>query len=383
MLLAQKEITHVHLTGAKTTSDVIKKVYGESRSHLSSEDIKARVTSELGCATPVIISPGKYSKTEMKNCARNIVTGKKMFSGSNCLGSQVIVLSQSWNQKDEFRTVLKEELKLTYTDPSYYPGSLDRVKQFISKYDANNVEQIRGTMIPRSRYHNEKMEYSEKELQSWSNDHHTYIIECGVVGTDGFNSYAIDNEIFGPILAIVEVPDNNDKITNIRRHESPDIQYLTNSAVPFVNDKIFGTLSCQLMYPTRKNSLFTSYKKMETQIKQHVISKLNYGTVTVNTYALAGYSPLGFGGQWGAHLKDKEGHSGNGYVGNGYGLRNVDKTVVYGARLSLPILLSKRYLLPALVMDLASNLVVWQSRVQSLIKLCVRRCTVIGKYKNR
>ena len=376
-LLSQKEITNVHLTGALSTSTAIKKVYSQTRPHLSKLDIESRITSELGCATPVLITPAKYTKTELKNCIINIVTGKKMFAGSNCLGSQVIIMSESWEQKYEFRTLLKEVMKNTYTDPSYYPGSLAKVKEFLSKYSADMVEQIRSKMIPRSRFQKEEMNYTDKELSSWSNDHHPYIIECGVAGSKDFNGYAIQNEIFGPVLAIVEVPDAsiNSASDNNLQHESPEINFLVNSAVPFVNNKsnIYGSLSCQLMYPTmRNNSLFRSYKQMEDQLKKHVISKLHYGTVTVNTNPFSGYGAVGFGGQWGAHPKDKDGHSGNGFVGNGYGLQNVDKTVVYGTRLSIPVFIQRQYLLPSFCFDAVCNLCILQSKIQSFVRTFIK-----------
>ena len=185
-------------------------------------------------------------------------------------------------------------------------------------------------------------------------------------GSDQYNGYAIQTEAFGPLLAIVELPSNinNDATTsnNARSDDDTGIGYLVHSAVPFVNNKenIFGTLSCILMHPTRSQF---SYKNYQNMIKEEVISKLNYGTVNVNTHAWMGFFASSRGGQWSAHLKDVHGQSGNGFVGNGYMLKNVEKTIVYGQSLSFPfIMVQKKYLLPSFCFDIMKNALLFLSR---------------------
>jgi hypothetical protein len=384
-LIQRKEITSIHLTGALSTSEAIKKTYAQTRPELSKEDIENDVTSELGCVTPCIITPDKYTRNELKSCIKHLLFGKKMFSGSNCLATQAIILSEDWEQKELFRDMLKEEMKHSSTDPSYYPGSLDRVKEIVSMYDKDRVEQVISPVTQNCRFRYEKEE--EKEFLAYNDNikslSHPYLIECGVAGSKNYNDYAIQNEAFGPILAIVEVPnnlykgsnnemDNDDKNESELHHKDKGINFLTNSGIPFVNDKqnIFGTLSCMLMYPSK--SIFTDrqYRKL---MKQNVISRLNYGTVAVNTNSFMGYAALGYGGQWGAHPKDHRGQSGNGYIGNGFGVKNVDKTVVYGQSLSFPlVLLQKRFSLPSFCLDFISNFMLVKSKFR--FRLPFMRC---------
>ena len=388
-LLKQKEVTHVHLTGALSTSNIITNIFHETRPHLSKQNVINKITSELGCASPILITPSKhYTKHQLRTCAKNIVTGKKMNAGSNCLMSQVIILSTDWEQKELFRTLLKQEMMNTPTDPSYYPGSLRRVKEFVEEYHPDNVQQICGPFVIRSK------SYSKDDVNFVDdNEHHPYLIECGVVGSKDYNDYALQNEIFGPVLAIVELPqtlpatykhdddtyDGEQQLhqqpqqsSNVKTEQEDDtgIEFLVNSALPFVNNKknIFGSLSCVLMHPT-KSSLF-SYHEYQQLIKQRVISQLNYGTVNVNTNSLVGYSAMTLGGQWGAHAKDLKRHSGRGYIGNSFMLQNVEKTVVYGRSLSFPFtLLQKRNLLPAFCLDTVTNLMLMLSKYKRVRRL--------------
>ena len=53
---------------------------------------KKPIFTELGNVTPIIIHPGKWSKSEIKFQARKIVTAKLNNSGFNCIAAQVIVL---------------------------------------------------------------------------------------------------------------------------------------------------------------------------------------------------------------------------------------------------------------------------------------------------
>ena len=59
---------------------------------------------------------------------------KKIFVASNCLGLQVIVVSHSWKQKEEFKRVLVKQMGLTKTDPSYYPKLMDLVRELVEEY---------------------------------------------------------------------------------------------------------------------------------------------------------------------------------------------------------------------------------------------------------
>ena len=363
-LLSQKEITNVHITGAFSTSQTVTDIYSKSRPKLSKQEVKSRITTELGCVSPVIITPSsRYSVRELKNCVKHIVMSKKIYGGSNCCMAQVIILSNEWEQKDLFRKLLVEEMTNSKTEPCYYPGVLDRVNDFIRNYDVQNVKQIDAPVMKRSKFCDSHGQKEEENYVSNASKSHPYLIECGVVGLEDYNDYMLQREIFGPVLGILEIKGTlGDNQPN--HGDDTGIDFLENSVVPFVNNKknIFGTLSCLLIHPTKSPY---SYKTYQNMIKQNVIAKLHYGTVVVNSNVLFGYAAMAQGGQWGAHWKDYGEQSGRGYLGNGFKLKNVEKTVVYGRSLLFPfVLLQKSNMLPAFCFKALNNLILFLSKFQ-------------------
>jgi len=280
-----------------------------------------------------------------------MLTAKKINSGSNCVGMQGIILPESWEQKDEFREILYKELQNTKTDPCYYPGSKERVEEFVEKYggkDSNLVTEVVGPMVVKSTFN----EVDNDKKYDATHDIHPHVIECGVFGTSEYNDYAIKNEAFGPVLAIVELPDVAASTVS-KTTGDENIQYLLHSAIPFVNNKdnIFGSLSCILMYPQK-------YIRNSDSMRE-VISQLNYGTVCINTNGLVGYFSIAAGGQWGSCVHDTTYQSGFGSIGNSFMLKNVEKTVVYSRSLRFPLLLSKRRLLPSFCWDALNEIILF------------------------
>jgi acyl-CoA reductase-like NAD-dependent aldehyde dehydrogenase len=340
-ILSHLNIGHVHVTGALSTAHAIKEKLKESWPELSGEDMENMVTSELGCATPWIIVPGKYSKSELKMAAKHIVTGKKMNSGCNCLCSQVVILPHDWDQKDEFKQILFEKIEEIPTDPLYYPGSLDRLSKIIGKYEPKNVQQIMSHNVDRN-YHGDDTDFVQ-----------TYVVDCGVYGKDGFNDYALKNEAFGPILALVELPGNGNGET-----------YLMGSAVPFVNHKenIYGSLSCSIVYP----------KKYNKEIIKEATAELNYGCVALNTWSFYGYFGIAYGGAWGGSKYDVTGQSGKGLIGNYFLIPDIQKTVVRSRALTFPLIVDKMFLPPKFIMDIASKFFLRKRYFKNLIRKVIK-----------
>ena len=159
---------------------------------------------------------------------------------------------------------------------------------------------------------------------------HPYVVECGVPGTDSYDGHALQNESFGPLIAIVELPGGSVNSTK---------DYLLNTAIPFLNEKenIYGSLCCTLIYP----------EKEDGEVKDMAIAMLKYGTVAVNTLTAFGYFSIPLGGRWGAHPLDLRGQSGRGFIGNHFNIPNVDKTVVYSRSLSFPMVVDQKRLFPS------------------------------------
>ena len=146
------------------------------------------------------------------------------------------------------------------------------------------------------------------------------VVEYGSPGDEGYNPDPLLSEAFGPVLAIVELD----------HEESDEDDYLAKTA-PFVNDKdnIFGSLSCSVFTPLSKG------KTYDRKGLQSALAALLYGGIGVNQCNMIGYVTAVKGGKWGGHPLEKLGQSGNGHVGDQYGIvgsKNA-KAVVYGPSL--------------------------------------------------
>ena len=319
-ILNQSEVTHIHITGSLRTVEAIQSTLSTIRSPNAPA---VAISSELGNVTPVIISPGQYTPRELRNAAKICVTSKKMYAGSNCLATQALILPQDWEQKAEFRSILMEELRTTPTDPAYYPGSGERCKAMAFHYKNLGERRMIELDAPRSFDAGDDDSFDEWFVNP-------YVVECGVPETDSYDGHALQNEAFGPLLGIVELPGGGHDTTK---------DYLLNTAIPFLNQKenIYGSLCCSLIYPKCENK----------QVTDMAIARLRYGTVAINTLTAFGYLTVPFGGRWGAHTLDLTGHSGRGFLGNALNVSNVDKTVIYSHSLDFPLLINQKLLLPS------------------------------------
>jgi len=319
-LLEMKEVSHVHLTGSFGTANAIKAHLSKTRTELTASQVNKMVTSELGCATPAILPLGKYTTNELKNVATTIVSNKKTNNGSNCLCVQAVIIPEKWEQKDEFKAILKEEFENTPSDPLYYPGSYEKCSAIVEHYDKGRVHQYTA------KFNGVDKDDQKKMMRP-------VLIDCGVFGSENYDGYGLKNEAFGPILSWVELPSSSED----------ESLYLENTAIPFVNNKenIFGSLSCILFSPASQS---------EDEL-QRAISSLRYGGVCVNTTGVFPYLGMVYGGcTWGAFPRDKTGHSGNGLIGNMYGIPHAEKTVVYYSLDDAPLMDMKKPL-PGIIFD--------------------------------
>ena len=118
----------------EATARAIEKTLAEAQPDKSKEKIESMVTSELGCVTPFLIAPGKYTKRELKMAAKHIVTSKKLNGGAYCFSPQVVVLPEEWAQKEEFREILVKTVGKIPADPCYYPGATKRIQNILDHY---------------------------------------------------------------------------------------------------------------------------------------------------------------------------------------------------------------------------------------------------------
>ncbi len=338
-LLSLPAVKHVHITGSFNTAKAVEDVLQKANPALSSAKVQSMVTSELGCATPQIIDNGNFTELELLHVARMISAGKKANCGSNCLSPQVVVLPKEWKQKELFREKLMEELKRQPTTPCYYPGSVDKNKSLV---DGCKQFGSKCTTI---------VAPSVSEETKVSDDDQVVVVECGTPGEESFNAQPLLTEAFGPTLSIIELGS-----------EQGD-EYLANTVVPFLNDKgnIFGSLSCSVFTPKSNGSY-------EREALQKVLSTLNYGTVAINQMNLFGYTTSAKGGIWGGHSLETLGQSGNGNIGDLYGIvgNNAAKVVVYGPPLETKPVIDIASPPPPVILDIVREFVCTDSILKGM-----------------
>ena len=66
-----------------------------------------KVTAELGCVTPYIIVPGKWTHADMLYHANEIVAGLINNCGHNCTKVEILVTDGKWDQRDDFVEILR------------------------------------------------------------------------------------------------------------------------------------------------------------------------------------------------------------------------------------------------------------------------------------
>jgi hypothetical protein len=126
-LVAHPSVDAVHLTGSAETYNRI--VWGadpaEQRRGMRSGAPASRpvLTSELGCVTPVIVTPGRWTNRELDYQARHVASMLVHNAGHNCTTAQVIITSNAWPQRREFVARLKDVLTATPPRVAFYPGA--------------------------------------------------------------------------------------------------------------------------------------------------------------------------------------------------------------------------------------------------------------------
>ncbi len=119
-------VEQIHMTGSVRTYQTIlfgSGPEGEQRRLQNQPFLKKPFTGELGGVSPTIVVPGKWSGADIRFQAENVVTMKLQNSGFNCVSTQVLVLSETWPQRDEFLDAIRRLMRALPARKSYYPGA--------------------------------------------------------------------------------------------------------------------------------------------------------------------------------------------------------------------------------------------------------------------
>ena len=304
-MLHHEGIDGIHMTGGIQTHDAI--VWGSSPEEQAvrraSNDplLKCPVTSELGCITPWIVSPGKWTQQEMKAQIGNICQGVLFNQSCNCNALKILIVDESWPQADELIEGVKAMVRSLPAQPPWYPGIHKRHEEWHKMFPNAEVVKLTGKEIVPSKDFGPPLPLLIASVP---------FPEPNAELTPQ-QSYAFNVEPFAPTLAIVRIPSSS----------TPD--YL-EKATTFCNERLWGDLSCTII-------LHPSIEKDHPEAVQATYDSLRYGTICVNGWSAMSYALSG--AVWGAYAGDQTLNnlqSGLGQIGNSQLLDYPLKTLVKG-----------------------------------------------------
>jgi hypothetical protein len=237
------QIETIHITGSQATHDAI--VWGDSESERIERKqnhqprLTKTISSELGCVTPIVIVPGKWSHSDLHFQARHVAASIAHNASFNCAAGQILVLAKGWHQRLEFLQLLRAELQQIPPRRAYYPGSIDRYQTFLDRY-------------PQAELYGERTE----STIPW-----TIIPDLDPNRPE----YAFNTEAFCGLLGIVNL--SADRAA----------QFL-NTAVEFVNHSLWGTLSCTVI-------IDRSTQRQYRSEFDRAIATLQYGAIGINVWS--------------------------------------------------------------------------------------------------
>ena len=282
-------IDEIHLTGSDRTYDSI--VWGapgqerDARKARNSPLLSKPVTAELGNITPVLVVPGPYTDKELAFQAESVAGGVSYNASFNCNSPKMLVTPMGWDGRRRLLAAIERALGATPVRRAYYPGAEDRWQRLTSaRSQLRKIGLVAPGQLP------------------WT-------LVAGLDATDP-REPAFDTEPFCSILSETEVG-SDDPIEFLER------------AVDFANNRLWGTLSAQLIvHPA-------SFKdpRIAAAIEQ-AIARLHYGSVAVNSWSGITFA---FGTPpWGAYPGSTpiDIQSGSGWVHNTSMLEGVEKVVL-------------------------------------------------------
>lgn len=290
-LVQHAEVDDIHITGSDRTHDLI--VWGppgaERERRMREDDpvLKKAISSELGCVTPVVITPGPYSDAELTFMAQNVATMMVNNASCNCNAGKMLVTSKGWSDREKFLGMIKAELGSQKPRKAYYPGAFDRYKALVGeRRDVTRIGEVKAGELP------------------WTL----------IFGLDSANKEEdlFITEPFCPILSE----------TSLEAASAAD--FLTKAAA-FCNERLWGTLSAVLIVHPR-----TEKEPGVADALHAAVDTLKYGAVGINQWTGLVYALVTT--PWGAHpsstLKNVQG--GLGWVHNTFMLEGIEKVVLRG-----------------------------------------------------
>ncbi|MFO0584724.1 MAG: aldehyde dehydrogenase family protein [Anaeromyxobacter sp.] len=286
-LVQHPGVGEVHITGGERTHQAI--VWGppgperDARMARNAPLLTKPITSELGCVSPTLVVPGDWDDATLAFQAESVAGMVTYNSAFNCTSARMLLTPRGWRLREKFLGLVEAAMARTPARRPYYPGAHDAyARATAGRADVRRAGGAEGTL-------------------PWTI----------VRGLDaGAPDPAFAEELFCPVL--FEVPVGG---------EDP-AQYLAD-AVAFSNDRLFGTLSANVVAHPRSLS-----DPAVGPLVERALRDLRHGTVALNCWTgyAFGFGTTPWGGFPGATLRRPE--SGLGVVHNNLMLEGVEKAII-------------------------------------------------------
>ncbi len=287
-LCRHPQVDSIHLTGSDKTFDAI--VWGataeEQRARKAAHTplLEKPFSCELGCVTPVLVVPGRWTQADLAFQARHVASMVSHNASFNCTAGKVLVLANGWPQREAFLDLVARAMAEMPTRKAYYPGALQRFEAFRQAYPAAELLGKGGEgVVP------------------WT-------LVRGVPPQRG--EYAFENEAFCGVLAETTI-------------EADGPATFLDRASDFVNANLWGTLSSVVL-------IDGGTERALGDRLNDALAELHYGNIGVNVWTGANFG-LGVT-SWGAypgHTSEDIG-SGRGVVHNTFLFDHPEKSVIRG-----------------------------------------------------
>ncbi len=241
-------VADIHITGSDRTHDLI--VWGppgadrDQRKAAHDPLSKKRVTSELGCVTPVILVPGRFSEGELDFVAQNLASMVTNNASCNCNAAKMLITSKAWPQREALLGKVRAILAGVPPRRAYYPGAFER------------YERLAGTR-------GEKLGKAGKDELPWA-------LVFGLDSADK-SELLFTTEPFCPIFSETSL-------------DETDPAAFLAAATTFANDRLWGTLSAVVMIHPK-----TERDPAVAAALARSVADLRYGAVGVNHWSALVY----------------------------------------------------------------------------------------------
>jgi acyl-CoA reductase-like NAD-dependent aldehyde dehydrogenase len=290
-LVHHPDVDEVHITGSARTYEAI--VFGngaEGQARLARNEpaFTKPFTAELGCVTPVIVTPGRWSASDLDHHADNVATMLTNNAGFNCVAARVIVTAEAWPQRGEFLDRVRARLAATPSRVAYYPAAEERFTEFVSSHPGAELFGAR----------------TDDGRLPW--------VLAPDLDPDDADEPAFTTEAFCSAFAETALP-------------AGDVGHFLQRAVEFANDRLWGTLDATLIVDPA-----TARSAAGGAAVDRAVAGLRYGTVGINHWSGVGYAMAvtPWGAYPGHHRTDIQ--SGLGVVHNTLLFSRSEKSVVRG-----------------------------------------------------